>query len=305
MPRSVPLPPFNAIRAFAVAARHMRFKAAAEELHVTPSAVSHAVAALEQALGVKLFHRRVRRLLLTDAGKTYFDRLRPAFEEIAAATRQISMRQRADTLTIASAPAFARAWLMPRLKAFLDDYPDIEVRIRATSDPIEMNADDVDAIVLYERAVGPDFVADRLMTEDMVPVCSPALCGQLKNPEDLLHQTLIYTETKVVTWSMWLNAAGIDSDHVHRGLRFNRADLALEAAKISLGVALESRVLANPHIANGSLVIPFEAPVRLNEGSYFFAARPAKAQLPKVDAFRTWILEAARNDAANFRDAPA
>ncbi|MGN6572149.1 MAG: transcriptional regulator GcvA [Pseudolabrys sp.] len=298
MPRSVPLPPFKAIRAFAVAARHMGFKAAAEELHVTPSAVSHAVAALEQALGVKLFHRRVRRLLLTDAGKTYFDRLRPAFEEIAAATHEISARQRSDILTVASAPAFARAWLMPRLKAFLDDHPDIELRIRATSDPAEMNADDVDAIVLYERAVGPDLVADRLMTEDMVPVCSPALRSQLRSPQDLLRQTLIHTETKLVIWSMWLKAAGIDPDRVDRGLRFNRADLALEAAKIGLGVALESRVLAEPHIANGSLVIPFEASVRLSEGSYFIAARPAKAQLPKVDAFRNWILQAARSDAA-------
>jgi len=301
MPKSAPPPPFKAIRAFAVAARHMGFKAAAEELHVTPSAVSHAVAALEQALGVKLFHRRVRRLLLTDAGKTYFDRLRPAFEEIAAATRGISARQRADILTVASAPAFARAWLMPRLRAFLDSHPDIELRIRATSDTVEINADDVDAIVLYERTVGPDLIADKLMAEDMVPVCSPSLRSQLRSPPDLLRQTLIHTETKVVIWSMWLTAAGLDPDRVERGLRFNRADLALEAAKIGLGVALESRVLAEPHIANGSLVVPFETSVRLTEASYFVVARPAKARLPKVEAFRKWILQASRSDSANSR----
>lgn len=293
MPRSPPLPPFKAIRAFAVAAQHMGFKPAAAELHVTPSAVSHAVAALEQSLGVKLFHRRVRRLLLTDAGKSYFDRLSPAFDEIAAATQEISARQRADILTVASAPAFARAWLIPRLKAFLDEHPDIELRIRATSDPDEMHADDVDATVLYERAVGPELVADRLMTEDMVPVCNPALRDYLRTPKDLLQQTLIHTETKIVTWSMWLKAAGVDAGPLDRGLRFNRADLTLEAARIGLGVALESRVLAEPHIAGGTLVIPFDASVQLTEGSYFFAVRPAKAQLPKVDAFRSWILQAA------------
>lgn len=296
MPRPPPLPPFKAIRAFAVAARHMSFKPAAEELRVTPSAVSHAIAALERALGVKLFHRRVRQLLLTDAGKSYFDRLAPAFDEIASATHEISARQRADILTVASAPAFARAWLIPRLKAFLDDHPDIELRIRATSDSAEMNADDVDAIVLYERAVGPELLADRLMTEDMVPICNPALRDQLRTPKDLLRQTLIHTETKIVTWSMWLKAAGVDADHLDRGLRLNRADLALEAAKIGLGVALESRVLAEPHIATGTLVIPFDASVQLSEGSYFFAARPGKAQLPKVDAFRSWILRAARRE---------
>ncbi len=275
----------------------MSFKPAAEELRVTPSAVSHAVAAVERALGVKLFHRRVRRLLLTDAGRSYFDRLGPAFDEIAAATLELSAGKRADILTVASAPAFARAWLIPRLKAFLEGHPDIELRIRATSDPIEMNADDVDAIVLYERVVGPELLADRLMTEDMVPVCNPAFRNHLRTPKDLLQQTLIHTETKVVTWSMWLKAAGVDADHLDRGLRLNRADLALEAAKIGLGVALESRVLAEPHIASGALVIPFEAAVRLSEGSYFFAVRPAKAQLPKVDAFRSWILQTARHEA--------
>ena len=291
------LPPFKAIRAFAMAAQHMSFKRAAEQLHVTPSALSHAVSALEQRLGVKLFHRRIRQLLLTDAGRTYFDRLRPAFDEIAAATREISARARADVLTVTSAPAFARAWLMPRLKPFLDAHPDIELRIRATTDPAEVNAADVDAMVVYDRAVGPDLVADRLMTEHMVPVCSPAVQKELRTPADLLHQTLIHTETKIVTWPMWLRAAGLDVGDLDRGLRFNRADLAIEAAKIGLGVALESRILAQPHIAGGSLVIPFESSVRMEGGgSYFFAARPAKAHLPKVQAFRSWIIEAARAD---------
>jgi LysR family transcriptional regulator, glycine cleavage system transcriptional activator len=291
------LPPFKAIHAFAMAAQHMSFKGAAEELRVTPSAISHAVSALEQRLGVKLFHRRVRQLLLTDAGRTYFDRLRPAFDEIAAATREISARHRADILTVASAPAFARAWLMPRLKPFLDAHPDIELRVRATSDPAELHADDVDAMVVYDRAVRPELVADRLMTEHMVPVCSPAVHKELRTPADLLHQTLIHTETKIVTWPMWLRANGLDTGDLDRGLRFNRADLALEAAKIGLGVALESRILAEPHIAGGSLVIPFESSVRLeSEGSYFFAAIPSKATLPKVHAFRSWILQAARQD---------
>ena len=128
------LPPLTALRAFEAAARHKSFKLAAEELHVTPSAVSHAVAALEEFLGVKLFHRRVRRLLLTDAGGAYLAPLTRAFDVISTATREISARKRADLVTLASMPTFARVWLMPRLKAFLAAHSDVDLRVRAAVD---------------------------------------------------------------------------------------------------------------------------------------------------------------------------
>jgi LysR family transcriptional regulator, glycine cleavage system transcriptional activator len=291
------LPPLTALRAFEAAARHKSFKLAADELHVTPSAVSHAVAALEEFLGVKLFHRRVRRLLLTDAGGAYLAPLTRAFDAIGAATHEISARKRADLVTLASMPTFARVWLMPRLKTFLVAHPDVDLRVRAAVDFTEMMADDVDAAIAYGRGGWHDLVVDRLVEERMVPLCSPALRNgtpPLHAPADLARHTLIHTETKLVTWAMWLEAVGVEGADAHRGPRFNRADLALEAASTGLGVALDNPLFARSHLARGSLVVPFDPSVALHDlGGYYLVCRPEKTTLPKVEAFRRWIIAAA------------
>ena len=294
------LPPLTALRAFEAAARRASFKLAADELHVTPSAVSHAVAALEEYLGVKLFHRRVRRLTLTDAGVAYLAPLTRAFDAISAATREVSARKRADLVTVASMPTFTRVWLMPRLKAFLDEQPDVDLSVRATVDFVGMVADDIDAAIAYGRGDWSGLVIDRLLEERMVPLCSPSLHAgttPLHTPADLARHTLIHTETKLVTWAMWLEAAGVEDVDVHRGLRFNRADLALEAAIAGLGVALDNPMFAASHVDSGALVIPFEPSLALPKlGGYYFVCRPEKAALPKVEAFRTWIIDAARKN---------
>ena len=296
------LPPLTALRAFEAAARHTSFKLAADELHVTPSAVSHAVAGLEELLGIKLFHRRVRRLLLTDAGGTYLTPLTGAFDAISAATREIAARHRADVVTLASMPTFARVWLMPRLKAFLSAHPDVDLRVRAAVDFAEMVAEDIDAAIIYGRGGWPGFVVDRLVEERMVPLCSPALrdgAPPLHAPADLARHTLIHTETKLVTWAMWLEAAGVTGVDAHRGPRFNRADLALEAASAGLGVALDNPLFARPYLARGSLVVPFDGSITMKElGGYYFVCRPEKVISPKVEAFRSWIVQAATEPAA-------
>jgi LysR family transcriptional regulator, glycine cleavage system transcriptional activator len=287
------LPPLSALRAFEAAARHKSFKLAADGLCVTPSAVSHAVAALEDFLGLKLFHRRVRRLLLTDAGSAYLTPLTRAFDAISAATREISARNRADVVTLASMPTFARVWLMPRLKMFLTAHPDVDLRIRAAVDFAEMIAADVDATIAYGRGDWQGLVVDRIVAERLVPLCSPALrdgTPPLRSPEDLARHTLIHTETKLVTWPMWLEAAAITDADAHRGPRFNRSDLALEAAVAGLGVALDNPLFAKPHLDRGTLVIPFDpSPALQDLGGYYFVCRREKAALPKVEAFRRWI----------------
>lgn len=292
------LPPLTALRAFEAAARHKSFKLAADELHVTPSAVSHAVATLEDFLGLKLFHRRVRHLLLTDAGSAYLAPLTRAFDAISAATREISARNRADVVTLASMPTFARVWLMPRLKLFLAAHPDVDLRIRAAVDFAEMVAADVDAAIAYGRGDWPGgFVVDRVVAERLVPLCSPALCHgtpPLRAPEDLARHSLIHTETKLVTWAMWLEAAAVTGVDAHRGPRFNRADLALEAAAAGLGVALDNPLFAKPHLDRGTLVIPFDpSPVLQDLGGYYVVCRREKVALPKVEAFRRWIVNVA------------
>jgi LysR family glycine cleavage system transcriptional activator len=170
---------------------------------------------------------------------------------------------------------------------------DIDIRVRATSESKDLFGDDIDATIVYDRSVGAHLVSDRLMTEGMVPLCSPTLLSgdlPLNAPIDLLRHTLIHTETKIVTWPMWLASAGLDATAYSRGLRFNRADLALDAAKAGLGIALESRVLAATHIREGTLISPFPKIDSLDEGAYWFACRPNKLQLPKVENFREWIV---------------
>jgi LysR family transcriptional regulator, glycine cleavage system transcriptional activator len=241
-------------------------------------------------------------LLLTDAGGAYLAPLTRAFDAISAATREISARNRADLVTLASMPTFARVWLVPRLKAFLAAHSDVDLRVRAAVDFTEMVAEDVDAAIVYGRGDWPGFVVDRLVEERMVPLCSPALrdgAPPLHAPADLARHTLIHTETKLVTWAMWLEAAGVTGVDAHRGLRFNRAALALEAASSGLGVALDNPLFARSHLVRGSLVALFDGSVAIKElGGYYFVCRPEMATVPKVESFRCWIVRAATETAA-------
>lgn len=307
------LPPLSALRAFEAAARHMSFKLAADEMHVTASAVSHSVAALEEFLDIKLFHRRTRKLLLTDTGSAYISPVSRAFDAIDEATREVSGRSHADILTVVCSPTFSRTWLMPRLGEFLDVHRDIDLRLHTTMEAVlphlpsprgghrelgELLRADVDAAIVYGQGGWHGFLVDQLVDEVMVPLCTPALRDgppPLREPADLTGQVLIHTETKFVSWAMWLEAAGVKEVKPKRVVRFNRADMAIHAAMSGLGVALENRAIAAPQLASGALVIPFDVTVLLDKaGAYYFLCRPEKAALPKVESFRTWVTRAAR-----------
>ena len=306
------LPPLTALRAFETAARHMSFKLAAHEMHVTASAVSHAVATLESFLGIKLFHRRTRKLLLTDAGSAYLSPVSRAFDAIGVATREVSARSHADILTVVCSPTFSRSWLIPRLGEFLDLYPDIDLRLLATIEAVlppqssttgghrelgQLLHSEVDAAIVYGQGGWHGFLVDQLVDEVMVPLCTPALRdgpAPLREPADLTGHVLIYTETKFVSWAMWLEAAGVPDVKPKRVVRFNRADMAIHAALSGLGVALENRAIAAPQLASGALVIPFDVPVPLGQvAAYYLLCRPEKAMLPKVESFRAWVTQAA------------
>jgi LysR family transcriptional regulator, glycine cleavage system transcriptional activator len=310
MPERRLLPPLSGLRAFEAAGRHLSLKVAAEEMHVTPSAVSHAVSSLESFLETKLFHRRTRRLLLTDAGAAYLSTVSQAFDSLSVATREAAA-SRADVLTVASAPTFAKVWLIPRLKLFIRHQADIDLRIharieaaarrpgRAGGHPFDaLLSGDVDAAIVYGPGGWQGLTIDKLIDEDVVPLCSPALrdgSPALRTPADLIRHTLIHTETKVVTWSIWLEAAGVQSRTGRRSLIFNRAELALNAAVAGLGVALDNRINARPHLASGALVIPFDPKIALEQlGAYFFVCLPGREALPKVKQFREWVIEEAR-----------
>jgi len=310
MPERRLLPPLTGLRAFEAAGRHLSFKRAAEEMHVTPSAVSHAVSNLESFLQTKLFHRRTRQLLLTDVGAGYLSTIGQAFDSVSAATREVAASP-ADVLTVASAPTFAKVWLIPRLKAFMQHEPDIDLRIHARIEaaaPLSSRArghpfasllsDDVDAAIVYGPGGWQGLTVDKLIDEEVVPLCSPALRNgspPLRTPADLVRHALIHTETKVVTWPIWLEAAGVERRTGRRTLLFNRAELALNAAAAGLGVALDNRINAGPHLASGALVVPFDPKIALAQlGAYFFVCLPEREALPKVNHFREWVIKEAK-----------
>lgn len=297
------LPPLAQLRSFEAAARFLSFKKAANHLHVTPSAISHAVQSLEDFLGMKLFHRvssgrrQVTALVLTDAGKSLLPTLSRCFDDMEKAVVGIMDRGAADVLTVAIAPIFARSWLMPRLHRFVAAHPDVNIRINSTLDPTDNKQREFDVGLMYGRGDWPDLVSEMLLPENMVPVCSPALIQYdqtLDKPEDLAYHTLIHSEARLVNWAMWLENAGIHGLNPTKGLHFNRAGLAIDAAINGLGVVLEGRMAVQDEIEKGSLIIPFEVSGLSEERDGYYLTYPeGRGHITKVALFRNWVLKEA------------
>jgi LysR family glycine cleavage system transcriptional activator len=310
------LPPLNAFRAFEAAARHLSFKKAAAELHVTPAAISHMVKALEDQLGVKLFRRLTRALELTDAGKAMVPKVQEAFEALATAVERSRRLARLGPLAVSAPPLFATRWLVPRLHRFTERHPDIELRISSAVAAIdagrgaeeEAPADDETTLVTVRFGHGryPGARVDKLFSVAYSPVCSPRLLKRgrpLRVPDDLRHHTLLHDDTipdvaERLSWDAWLKAAGVDDIDATRGPRFTNSALAIDAAVDGLGVALGITPLMAEDIAAGELVAPFD--VEVESGfAYHLVCDEAIAERPQVAAFRAWLLaEAAATEAA-------
>jgi len=293
------LPPLNSLRAFEAAARHLSLKKAAEELHVTPAAVSHQVRALEEYCGAQLFHRLARALRLTEAGQAALPLLREGFDKLAEAAGAMKGGERVEILTVSVAPSFGAKWLIPRLDRFRAAHPEYDVRIDASYTLVDFAADGVDVALRFGRGVYRNLRADCLMAEVSLPVCSPRLLERgppLRRPEDLRRHTLLHVQWRTEddsapSWRMWLRAAGIEGVDAERGPRFSIEGMALEAAIAGQGVALASAVLVEGDLAAGRLVRPFPPSAsQATAFSYYLVYPEAKADGPKVAAFRDWVL---------------
>lgn len=309
------LPPLNALRVFESAARHLSFKEAAAELHITQAAVSHQIKSLEEYLGIELFRREGRGVQLTEAARASLPRLREGFDALAAAVETIHERSGETELAITAPPVFVARWLMPRLAEFSKAAPDIEVRVAASSRMVDAGALDSAALMsnldLRSETSGveihlgagdyPGFRADRLFSVAMALVASPELVGgepPLREPADLARHVLLHDDAMDLVahgnaWQKWLEAAGV-ADRVDgsRGPRFSTNMLSLEAASQKLGVSLALRPLVDDDIASGRLVEPFG--IEVNPGSAYFLVCPEViADRPAVAAFRAWLLEKA------------
>ncbi len=290
------LPSLNGLRAFEAVARHQSFTRAAEELNVTQTAVSHQIRTLEERLGLKLFDRRGRALRLTEAAENYLPSVRSAFDELYDATERLIRRDGDATLTVSTLTSVAAKWLVPRLGGFQDLHPEISIRITTSTASVDFDRDDVDVAIRYGRGDWPGLRVDRLIREDIFPVCSPKLLDgphPLGQPEDLAFHTLLHVAGFREDWQVWLTAANVDGVDPSSGLRFDLAVTALQAAIDGLGVALGRTALVEGDLATGRLVVPFDISLPI-EAAYYLVAPERTADRPKIETFREWLITTLR-----------
>ncbi len=293
MPRRVPN--LNALRAFEAAARHESFTRAAEELCVTQGAVSQQVKSLEADLGIRLFNREPRRLVITAAGRDYLDVVRDALDRIAVGTERLLQRQNTGALTVSTSPNFASKWLVHRLGRFAELHPAIDLRVSATLHHVDFAREDVDMAVRHGDGTAPGLDATCLCTEELFPVCSPNLRRGLREPADLARHTLLHLDNRQ-DWSKWLDAAGVENADLSHGPVLNQASMVIDAAVDGQGVALARTALATWDLLCGRLVRPFSFALPVTY-AYWIVYPKAAAKLPKIVTFRDWLLAEAAEDA--------
>jgi LysR family glycine cleavage system transcriptional activator len=290
------LPPLNGLRAFEAAARHMSFTDAADELSVTQAAISHQVRGLEQRLGLKLFVRRNRSLLLSEAGQAYLPSVRGAFDQLNEATEKLLQKDRGGHLTVTTTASFAMKWVVPRLGGFQRANPEIDVRISTNTGLVDFSREDVDIGIRYGRGQWPGLTAERLVTEDVMPVCAPSLLkgpNGLKKPSDIKRFTLLHIGTFPDDWQVWLTAAGVKGVDSSRGVSFDFPLAAYQAAMDGLGVALGRQALVAPDLKAGRLVVPFDFKMATGDFAYYLVYPPEAIRRRKIKAFRDWIVSLA------------
>lgn len=297
------LPPLNALRAFEASARHLSFTRAADELFVTQAAVSHQIKSLEEYLGIKLFMRKNRALLLTEEGQAYFSDIKDIFTSILDATEKLLARGAKGAITLSLPPSFAIHWLVPKLNAFNVLHPDIDVRIKAVDQPDGLLTEDVDVAIYYGRGQWPKIQADKLHTEYLIPVCSPLVFNgskPLDSPEDLSQHTLLHDSSRR-DWKRWFKQLDIKSDNLNHGPIFSHSSMILQAAIHGQGVALAHNILAKQDIDAGRLISPFSE-VLVNKSAYYVVCRENQADVGKIAAFRQWILETVEGEQEHIED---
>lgn len=304
------MPNLRALQIFESAARLSSFLHAAKELNVTPSAVSHQIRLLESDLGVILFHRVNRSVVLTDAGNHYLEEVGNAFGRLEAASHTVGRMSASDILTISIAPSLAAKWLMPRLWDFTDKHTDIDVRILATGAPLsDLRGGTIDIDIRYGSILREAAtITHAFPKERIVALCSPDIISSerpLSAPRDIRHHRLIHSEVNLFRWANWVKEYCPEPLDVSRGARFDRSFLSIEAAVAGKGICLESLLLVEKELADGSLIIPFSETGPEMDCHYITYLR-SRARLPKIQAFRDWLLSnltsgAARGQLAKVR----
>ncbi len=292
-----PLLPLNALRAFEASARHLNFSRAADELSVTPGAVSQQIRLLEDIVGGPLFMREARGLQLTDLGRGATPLLREGFERLMDASALLREPPRRKQVSISVAPGFASKWLMPRMDDFHAAHPEIELWVSADMEPADLSEGKIDLAVRYGPGDYPGHTVERLMTETVLPVCAPALMHgdhPIRDPADLLHHALLHDVSSDADpgrpdWAMWLKARKVRHPDPRRGSRFSQSSLLIEAAVAGRGVALAKRTLAQADLSAGRLMAPFPDGSQTVGFAYHIVTPRDRPASPSAIAFADWL----------------
>lgn len=290
------LPPLKALLAFEAASRHGSFAQGAEELGVTPSAVSHQIQQLEEFLGVPLFQRQAGRAILTSAGRTYAREIEHAMGVIAEATSLVAPQSQSGHLVIASGYSFAAKWLQPRLPDFMRAHPEARVRLSTMTTHAELESSRFDIAIAYgmppaSQWPGSQGHVEPLLVERLRPLCSPALAATLalKAPQDLARATLIHS-VNALSWAEYFRRVGAGEPRPKNELWLDRSTMAIEAAVDGLGVVLESEILAAAELGDGRLVAPFgDTAHTVETTSYYLVRSPGFRQGSQIAAFEKWL----------------
>ncbi len=290
---SLPLPPLTALRAFDAAARHMSFAKAAEELSVTPAALSFQIKSLEAHLGAPLFRRLNRAVELTDAGRALAPDAQAGFETLTNGWRAAQRTQDHQSLTVTAGPAFTAKWLAPRLYDFAQEHPEIELRFSASLRRMDFMRDDIDVAIRFGYGPDPGLYSLPLAKEWVTPVMLPEMAARFPTPESLVDAVLIIDESidfldPPTDWAAWARGIGI-APLVPAGPRFSQADHAMDAALAGIGVALGRRALVIKDLAEGRLVAPYGKALQTGARFRFLCPEGAETR-PQIAAFQEWIL---------------
>lgn len=279
--------PLNALRAFEASARHCSFTRAGLELRVTQTAISHQIKALEEALGVTLFKRLPRGLTMTDEGHALLPVLTDAFRRMSATLSQFEEGNYREILTVGVVGTFAIGWLLPRLNAFKEQHPHLDLRLKTNNNRSDILLDGLDFFIRFGDGAWHGTEAFHLMDAPLSPVCAPALQSRLVTPADLANAELLRSY-RMDEWKLWFKAAGLGAPNL-RGWMFDSSLTLVEAAAREVGVALVPVAMFSHDIATGRIVQPFDIAVRT--GSYWLTRLKSREETPAMTAFREWLVD--------------
>jgi LysR family glycine cleavage system transcriptional activator len=288
--------PVRAIWVFHAAARAGSISRAAEEFGVTPSAITQQVQALEVQLGVSLLTKMGRRVVLTEAGERYFATITDEIERISEATSTIRGYRSVTMLTVRATPTLSNKWLLPRLASFLDRNPELEVRLDGTNEPTDFNRELVDLEIRHGDGRWPGLFVEGMAEETFVPACAPALAAASSlRAEDLTRFRLIHSVKSQAQWPAWFKLAGVQPEHRWRRILFDRSHMAIDAAADGMGIALESRMMMERELRDGTLVCPITDPPSVRIVTQWIVCPRDHLRQKKVRLFLDW-LRAARDE---------